>query len=294
MSDPSQRLAGALRPSAPRCSSSPSSQLVVKRSLALKAGRPRDQRPAQGLGTPNNFNPYGMPHVGGYSPYPVKDPTADERAVVAGRVYRAVLDEWSQRAMTTPRPGRAAPDVEARSNLELTERLGPWSLRWQEAQDNAARSRAARYQAMSDHLGRMSALEDGRFLRETGQATGGPVGPKPPRGSAEVARFFRPIDEWDIDRIVPTLLLSERPLNSQGVAVTPAEQVEIADRVYHVILDEAVDRFLASPRGGETRRDEMAIFDALLAERLGFWSDLWRQSQDVAARDPSVAIARGW
>ena len=83
------------------------------------------------------------------------------------------------------------------------------------------------------------------------------------------------------------LLQSERPLNPQGVAVTPAEQVEIAGRVYHMILDEAVDRFLASPRGGDTRPDELAIFDALLAERLGFWSDLWRQSQDVAARDPS-------
>ena len=286
--DPSRRLAGA--------HSGVGTTVLVVAFIAVggqtiaraQGGRAANQRPAQGLGTPNNLNPYGMPQFGGwYSPYPVKDPTADERAVVAGRVYRAVLDEWAQRAMTTPRPGRAAPDVEARSNLELTERLGPWSLRWQEAQDNAARSRAARYQAMSDHLGRMSALEDGRFSRETGQATGGPVGPKPPRESAEVARFFRPIDEWDIDRIIPTLLLSERPLNPQGVAVTPAEQVEIADRVYHVILDEAVDRFLASPRGGETRADEVAIFDAPLAERLGFWSDLWRQSQDVAARDPS-------
>ena len=122
--------------------------------------------------------------------------------------------------------------------------------------------------------------------RETGQATGGPAGPKPPRGSAEVARFFRPIDEWDIDRIIPTLLQSERPLNPLGVAVTPAEQVEIADRVYHAILDDAVDRFLASPRAAR-HADDVAIFDALLAERLGFWSDLWRQSQDVAARDPS-------
>ena len=81
--------------------------------------------------------------------------------------------------------------------------------------------------------------------------------------------------------------MSERPLNPQGVGVTPAEQVEIADRVYHAILDEAVDRFLASPRGGKTRPDEVPIFDGLLAERLGFWSDLWRQSQDLAAQDPS-------
>ena len=103
--------------------------------------------------------------------YPVKDPTADERAVVAGRIYRSILDEWTQRAMSTPQPDQPAPDIEARSSLELAERLGPWSLRWQEAQDNAAKSLAARYQAMSDHLGRMSALEDGRFRPETGQAT---------------------------------------------------------------------------------------------------------------------------
>ena len=251
-------------------------------------GRAVNQRPPQAPGTPSNLDPYGMPRFGGwYSPYPVKDPTADERAVVAGRVYRAVLDEWAQTAKTLPRPGRPAPNVKAQSNLELTERLGTWSLRWQEAQDNAARSLAARYQALADHLGRMSALEHGRFSRESGQAAGEPVGPKPPRESTEAPRFFRPIDEWDIDRIIPTLLQSERPLNSQGVAVTPAEQVEIADRVYHVILNEAVDRFLASQRGDAARPDEMPIFDALLAERLGFWSDLWRQSQDGAARDPS-------
>jgi hypothetical protein len=237
-------------------------------------------RPAQPLETRNNPG-------GRYSPYPVMDPTAGERAVVAGRIYRAILDDAAQRAMTPPRPGLAAPDVEARFNLEVIEQLGQWSLRWQDAQDNTARSLAARYQAMSDHLGRMSALEEGRFLRETGHGTGEPVRPKSPRGSAEVARFFRPIDQWSIDQIVPTFLQSERPLNSKGVAVTPAEQVEIADRIYHLILDEAVDRFLASPRGGDTRPDELAIFDAVLGERLGFWSDLWWQSQEVAARDPS-------
>ena len=110
---------------------------------------------------------------------------------------------------------------------------------------------------------------------------------RPSRGSAAVARFFRPIDEWDIDQIVPNVLISERPLNPQGVAATPAELDEIANRVYHAILDEAVDRFLASPRGGETRADEVPIFDGPLAERLGFWSDLWSQSQELAATDPS-------
>ena len=131
----------------------------------------------------------------------------------------------------------------------------------------------------------------GALRRETGRAAGGPVEPRPPRISAEVARFFRPIDGWDIDRIVPASLQSERPLNPLGVAVTPAEQVEIAGRVYRAILDEAADRLLATSRDGEARREEGPIFDALLAERLGFWSDLWRQSQDVAARDPSSRSA---
>ena len=249
---------------------------VSGETIALAQGvHATSGRPAQGNGTPNNFNSYGIPQIGGYAPYLVKDPTADERAVVAGRVYRAVLDEWPERGITTLRQGREAPEVEARSKRELTGRLGPWSLRWREAQDNAARSRAARYQSMADHLGRMSALENRRSVRETGQATGGPIESKALRGWAEVARFFRPVDEWDSDRISPTLLQSGRPVNAQGVGITPAEQVEIADRVYHVILDEAVDRVLASPR-----QDDVASINALLAERLAFWSDLWRQSQD--------------
>jgi hypothetical protein len=250
-----------------------------------QGGRAPDQRPAQGTNAPGILNPYApLPMRGSFAPYLVRDPTADERAAVAGRVYRAILDEWVQRARTSPRPGGGPPEVEARSRLELIERLGPWSLHWQEAQDNAAKSRAARYQALSDHLGRMSALEQGRFWREAGpaKASGGPAEPKPSRVSADAARFFRPIDGWSLDRIVPTRLESGRPLNPVGVAVTPAEQVEIAGRVYRAILEEAVGRFLTSAREGEARREEQAVFDAVLAERLGFWSDLWSRSQDAA------------
>ena len=263
------------------------------RSLArAQGGHAANQPPAQGTGTPGRRRAYGAPHMQGhYSPYPVRDPTAGERAVVAGRVYRSVLDEWARWAVTTPRPGRGPPDLEARSRLELTERLGPWSLRWQEAEDNAARSLAARYQSLADHLGRMTALEEGRPWRESGPANGRPVDPLPPRVSAEAARSFRPIDEWEIDRIAPTHFPSERPLNPLGVAVSPAEQVEIAGRVYRAILDEAVNRFLASRRDGERRREDVAVFDALLAERLGFWSELWRQSQDLAVGDLSSRSA---
>jgi hypothetical protein len=263
------------------------SMAVGGRSVAhAQAGRAVNQRPPQAPGTPNNLSPYGMPRFGGwYSPYPVNDPTADERAVIAGRIYRSILDEWAQRAPTTPGPDqRRAPDIEARSSLELAERLGPWSLRWQEAQDNAAKSLAVRYQAKSVHLGRMSALEDRLYRSETLPAT---IGPKPSRGAGEVARFFRPVDQWAIDWLIPTPLVSERPLNPRGVGTTPAGQVEIADRVCHAILDEAVDRFLASSHGGTTTPDEVSIFDGPLAERLGFWSDLWRQSQDLVAREPS-------
>jgi hypothetical protein len=252
-----------------------------------QGGRAPDQRPNQGTNAPGILNPYAAPPMhGSFAPYLVKDPTADERAAVAGRVYGAVLDEWER-------------NVGARAGLELVERLGPWSLRWQEAQDNAARSRAARYQSLSDHLGRMSALEQGRFHHETGPAekAGGPVPAKPPGLSAEAARFFRPVDGWSIDRIIPIGFESGRPLNPVGVAVTPAEQAEIAGRVYRAILDEAVDRYLASPRQGEARREGAVIFDALLAERLGFWSDLWGRSQDAAdraaaVRSPADRVAR--
>ena len=257
-----------------------------------QGGHAANQPPAQGTGTPGSRRAYRAPHMQGhYSPYPVRDPTAGERAVVAGRVYRSVLDEWARWAETTPRPGGAPPDLEARSRLERTERLGSWSLRWQEAEDNAARSLAARYQSLTDHLGRMTDLEEGRPWHDSRPANGKPVDPLPPRVSAEAARFFRPIDEWEIDRIGPTHFLSERPLNPLGVAVSPAEQVEIAGRVYGAILDEAVNRFLAFRRDGERRREEVAVFDALLAERLGFWSELWRQSQELAVGDLSSRSA---
>jgi hypothetical protein len=255
-----------------------------------QGGRAPDQRPAQGTTAPGILNPYAAPPMrGSYSPYLVKDPTADERVEVAGRVYRAVLDEWVGRAGTPLRPGGGAADVEARSRLELVERLGPWSLRWQEAQDAVAKSRAARYQSLSDHLVRMSDLEHGRFRHgsDRAKAAGAPVEPRADDIPAEAARFFRPIDGWSLDQVVPTRLQSGRPLNPVGVGVTTAQQAEIAARVYRAVLDEAVGRYLASPREGEARRQEEAIFDAPLAERLGFWSDLWSQAQDAADRDPS-------
>ena len=238
------------------------------------------------------------PLRGRYWSYPVSDPTAAERAALASRIYRDLLDESVPRALTPHRPGGGPRDVEALFRLELAERLGQWSLRWQEAQDNAAKSRAARYQALSDHLRRMSSLESGRFRHDTARAAGGSVETRPPREFAEVARFFRPVDEHGIDRIIPALLQSERPLNPVGVAVTPAEQVGIAGRVYRAILDEAVDRFAASPPAGEPRLQEGGISDGLLAERLAYWSDLWRHAEDAAVTDrpryrPGPATARG-
>jgi hypothetical protein len=228
---------------------------------------------------------------GSFSPYLVRDPTDDERAAIAGRIYRAILDDGVLKAGTPPGPGGGPPGIDARSCLELIERLGPWSLRWQEAQDNAAKSKAARYQSLSDHLGRMSDLERGRFWREAGQvkAAAAPVDPRRPRVSAETARFFRPIGGWTFDQIVPMRHESGRPINPVGVGVSPARQVEIAARVYRAILDEAVGRFRTSPREGDPRRLEDATLDAVLAERLGFWSDLWSRSQDAAGgRTPAI------
>jgi hypothetical protein len=267
-----------------------------KSARAQGGGRATNQGRGQGLGPSNSLNPYGAPQIPGrYWPYPVKDPTAAERVAIAGRVYRTVLDGWARRAMTPPRPGEGQSDEDDLDSLELAERSGQWSLRWQEAQDNAAKSLAARYQALSDHLDRMSSLEDGRPLRGAGEATVVPAGrsgePKAPRLVAEIARFFRPVDERGIDRVVPQLVENERPLKSRGRAVTPAERVEIAGRVYQAILDDAVDRYPASSRAGAARPADGAIFDALLAERLGHWSDLWRQAEDDAVMAPDARSA---
>ena len=200
-----------------------------------QGGRALDQHPAQGTNVPGILNPYAAPPIrGSYSSYLAKDPTAAERVEVAGRIYRAVLDDWVRRAGMPPRPGGGAADVEARSLLELVERLGPWSLRWQEAQDEVAKSRAARYQSLSDHLVRMSDLEHGRFRHgsDRAKAAGAPVEPKADDIPAEAARFFRPIDRWSLDQVIPTRLQPGRPLNPVGVGVTPAQQAEIAARVY--------------------------------------------------------------
>ena len=210
--------------------------------------------PNQPVGNPKGSNPYSAAFgQGRYTPYPVKDPTAAERAVVAGRAYRTTLDVLVQRATAPPGPGGGPPDEDALFSTELVERLGQWSLRLQEAQDNAAKNLAGRYDALANHLGRMRSLEDGRFLREAaepgGLMKGRSVDMKPPRLFTEIARFFRPVDERGIDRVIPELVESERPLNPRGVAVTAAERVDIAGRVYWAILSAAVDRFLAPPRG---------------------------------------------
>jgi hypothetical protein len=247
-------------------------------------------RPAQSL--PNNL--HSDHTLGRYSSYPVIDPTAAARAAVAGRIYRASVDERVQNAKNAAQPGQPAPAVDARSYLELAERLGRWSQRWQDAQDEAARSMEARYRAMWDHFARMSILENGSLLRGTGQRAGESVGPKPPREAADVARFFRPVDEWSFDRIVPALSQSKRPLNPKGVNMSSAEQVVIADRVYRVILDEAAGRFLASAERGDQRWHEATTLDVPLAERLAFWSKLWMHFQEILSRDASWRSRAGY
>jgi hypothetical protein len=257
--------------------------------------RATSQGRGQGLVPSNSLNPYAAQQIGGrYSPYPVKDPTAAERAEIAGRVDRTLLDGWARRAATTALPGEGRSDEGVLSTVEDVERSGRWSLRWQEAQDNAAKSLAGRYQALSDHLERMSSLEDGRLLRGTGKAAGRSGEPKAPGLVAEIAHFFRPVDERGIDRVVPQLVENERPLKSRGPTITPADRVEIAGRVYRAILDEAVDRYLASSRAGGASPADVGVFDARLAERLGDWSELWRQAENDAtmALDARSAPAR--
>ena len=263
------------------------------RAHAQGGGRATNQRPNQGLGNSNSLNPYSAPQTPGrFWPLPVKDPTAAERAAIAGRVYRTLLDAWSQRALAPTGTRESQSDEVEFSSRELAERSGQWSLRWQEAQDNAAKSLAGRYQALSDHINRMTVLEDGRFLRGAGKAAVVPARrsaePEPPRLFAEIARFYRPVDGRGIDRVVPQSVEDERPLKSPGIAVSPAERVQIAGRVYRTILDEAVARYLATSPAGAARPVDDSAFDAILAERLGYWSDHWRHAQDDAVMAPDA------
>jgi hypothetical protein len=236
-----------------------------------------------------------MSGVGRYAPFPVKDTSAAERAVLASRVFRSILDGWVGRVVGVPRPAGGAADAAALFRPELAERLGQWSLRWQDAQDNAAKNLAGRYQAVSDHLGRMDSLENGRLVRDAAQAAG--LGTdraaelKPPPVFADITRFFRRVDERSLDQVNPDLVEVERPIYPRGVAVTLGEQIEIAGRAYATTLNDAVARFLAARRGAAKATNESTIFDAVLAERLGFWSDLWSQAEDALAAEPSLHMA---
>ena len=127
----------------------------------------------------------------------------------------------------------------------------------------------------------MTSLEEGRWPRGAGR----------PRLVADVARFFRPVNEMGLEQVVPELVEVERPLNPRGVSVTPDERVEIAARIYQTILDDAAAGFLAARPKDGTTPDPSMVFDAGLAERLGWWSDLWRQAEDAAIADPAARTA---
>jgi hypothetical protein len=259
---------------------------------AAGSGNALPAQPIINLGS----NPYSAAFgAGRYSPYSVKDSTAAERAVVASYVYWSILDELVKRVETARDRPEAASSERTLETLELGERLGRWSLRWREAQDHAAKSLAGRQEALSEHLGRMSALEEGRFLRgaikSRERLDAQKVSWKPPALFAEIARFFRPVDAGRIDGIVPEIVNFERPLSPLGVGITAAQRAEIAGRVYHAILDGAVDRFVSRQRAGEASHEVAAIFDAPLAERLANWSEMWRQAEDDAETDRSMRLA---
>jgi hypothetical protein len=119
---------------------------------------------------------------------PPLDPTAAERAEVAGRVYRTLLRGEARRSLAQP------PDAPAVFDARLAERLGEWSLRWMEAARNTA-GRAARFEAVRAHLERMRGLESGRSvqdaLREEGRPGDRPLDVTKLVDFTEVARFFR-------------------------------------------------------------------------------------------------------
>jgi hypothetical protein len=167
---------------APRSSPFRAQALTAVGLLALAAaGLAFAQRVPQPLPvTPRNQNSIG--------PVPLLDPTASERAEVAGRVYRALLRGEARRYLAK------APDAPAVFDARLAERLGEWSLRWMEAARNAG-GRAARFEAVRAHLERMRDLESGQSvqdaLRQEGRLGDRPLDITKLVEFTEVARFFR-------------------------------------------------------------------------------------------------------
>src|SRR5262249_24520277 len=93
----------------------------------------RNPLPAQPVRNTYPF-PGTMSGVGRYAPFPVKDTSAAERAVLASGILRTIIDGWVGRALAVPRPAGGAADAAALFRPEVAERLGQWSLRWQDAQ----------------------------------------------------------------------------------------------------------------------------------------------------------------
>ena len=176
-----------------------------------------------------------------------------------------------------------------------SKRLGPWSLRWQEAQDNAARSRAARYQALSDHLRRMSDLERGRFWREAGRSRrpedrssrSRPTYPPRPRGSSGRSTGggstgLFPCVSSPSGRSIPWAWPSLPPSRSRSRAGSTGRS-----------WMKRSDRFLASPREGATRRRERADLRRPPRRAAGVLVGPLESSAGRRGSGRGLAIARG-
>jgi hypothetical protein len=90
---------------------------------------------------------------------------AQERIALAKRIYRERILFGLNRRIAPPQPALDLPE-EPLLNEAMAEDLHRWSVRWMEAECDAATDRAGRVAAAQAHLDRMMTVESGKMARK--------------------------------------------------------------------------------------------------------------------------------
>jgi hypothetical protein len=92
-------------------------------------------------------------------------PAARERVELAKRIYRERILSGLERRASSPLSASNPPE-DPLLNEAMAEDLHKWSVRWLEAECDAAPTQAGRMTAARAHLDRMIALESGKMVRK--------------------------------------------------------------------------------------------------------------------------------